>query len=248
MEATAATHRNRTMALIKPHDVVRGDILIHKSFALPGLATIKHGGIRAGQFVSGSPIRSNSVHASIAIAGGEDKVWVIESTGDGVDRKPCDTEADVFRLIGPSPLPDKAASVAERLKDWTKRHRTSGGKAGGHYNYWRAFGSVVRPEDFDKKAERLVTDVKAAIDNDSDYEGGFFCSMLVVICYDVAGEELNMPSPPIPKDPMNLNPSNLHYYLLKHPDVWQMVGTLNEPGGAWDGWMDRIFKRESSHN
>jgi hypothetical protein len=85
--------------------------------------------------------------------------------------------------------------------------------------------------------------VRPAIEQDKDYEDGFFCSMLVVLCYDVAGEELDLPSPPIPKDAMNLNPSNLNYYLLKTPNDWELVGTLNEP----QGWGQRIFRRESSH-
>ena len=227
------------MSSLAPNQVVRGDILIHKSFAL-GM-NWRHAMIRAGQFLTGSPIHSNSVHASIAVGGGDDEVRIVESTGKGVNDAVCESEADVFRLVQSGPLPDRAAGVAERLLDRTHDRKTSGGKPAGHYNMWRSAFSVIRPEYYDKKAGTLIDNVGKALANGSDYGDGFFCSMLVVICYDVAGQELKLPSPPILKDPMNLNPSNLQAYLLDHPDVWQLVGTVNE---AKD-WIDRIFSIES---
>lgn len=230
-----------TMASVSASEVLRGDILIYKSFSLR--STWTHRGIRFGQFWTGSPIHSNSVHAALAVSQGTKDVKVIESTGEGVNSSICDTEADVFRLKGNKKLSEQAACVAERLKEWVARHKTSGGKAAGHYNYSRATFSVVRPGYYGAKASELVQGMRDALEQDKDYENGFFCSMLVALCYDVAAEELGLPSPPIAKDPMNLNPSNLHSYLIHHRATWEFIGTYDEPSG----WVDRIFGKEKGH-
>jgi hypothetical protein len=140
------------MPSLSAKDVLRGDILICKSFAL-GM-TLTHALIRSGQFLSGSPIRSNSVHAAIAVSDGSVPVRVIESTGEGVNAATCDVEADVFRLKSSRKLAGQAADVAERLKTWTERHKTSGGRPAGHdNNKWRAMFSVARSESYDQKAK-----------------------------------------------------------------------------------------------
>ena len=122
------------MGALGGSDIREGDIFPCKSFSVRMNST--HMGIRLGQFLFDDMIRSNAVHAQIAVTSGVPDAHVIESTKEGVNEVICDVEADVFRLRRSYPdgelIAKGAAQVARDLRDWTSTHKTSGGEAAGH--------------------------------------------------------------------------------------------------------------------
>jgi hypothetical protein len=236
------------MAALTGADVLRGDILLCKSFSMLPNAT--HWVIRSGQNAFppetdgvDTPIAgrtfTSSVHAEMAISSGEDPVRIVESTGAGLTRGAHeDVEAYVFRLRKAYPdakrLAAAAADMAEDLVDWTA------GKATGHYNYFRSAYSVLGDQSFDDKAKERLRQIR-----DKTYKNGFFCSMLVTVCYQIAADELKLPRPPIEADPMNLSPSGLEAYMRRFKDVWACIGILNRPeGGLLGRWKKRLLTSE----
>jgi hypothetical protein len=236
------------MANLTGADVNRGDILLCKSFSL--LPNLSHFVIRTGQGLFAAPddglatplagrTFTNSIHAEIALSTGETPVTIVESTGKGVTRgEHEEVEAYVFRLRVGYPnaksLASAAAVVAEDLASWTS------GKATGHYNYLRSAFSVLgdpRSNDTAKARLRQISD--------RTYKDGFFCSMLVTVCYQIGADSLNLPRPPIEADPMNLSPSGLEAYLRRFQDVWACIGILNRPeGGFLARWKKRLLNSE----
>src|SRR5208337_524372 len=100
---------------------------------------------------------------------------------------------------------------------------------------------------------RKVADTAAQVAEDlvakTTGTDGYYCSMFVTVCYQVAALRCNIPVPTILNgDAMNMSPSDLESYLNAFSNTWTFVGTLNLPSGdAWDRWRQRVFSREHSH-
>jgi len=210
------------------------------------LPTTTHLVIRAGQFAGqvlggNAPLgESNTVHAQIALSTGQTPASIAESDGSGLHVGTCTVEADVFRLGDASlrKVADTAAQVAEDLVAKTT------GTAGGHYNRMRSAFSIVRFLYYGSKAKQLDQQV-----DEGTYTDGYYCSMFVTVCYQVAALRCNIPVPTILNgDAMNMSPSDLESYLNAFSNTWTFVGTLNLPSGdTWDRWRQRVFSREHSH-
>ena len=80
--------------------------------------------------------------------------------------------------------------MAEELIAWTK------GKAAGHYNYLRSAFSVLRDPSFDDNAKARLRRIK-----DKTYKDGFFCSMLVTVCYQIGTRTRGCAFPPLKQIP-----------------------------------------------
>jgi hypothetical protein len=232
------------MAGLTGSDLRRGDILLCKSYSLAPTAT--HFIIRAGQFAGqvlggNAPLgQSNTVHAQIALSTGQAPVRIAESDGSGLHTGTCAVEADVFRL-GRSTSPrvsDTAAAIAEELIANTASTAT------GRYNRMRSAFSIVRSLYYGSRAMEL----DRAVD-EGTYTDGYFCSMFVTVCNQVAALRCGIPVPTILSgDAMNMSPSDLESYLRSYTNSWTFLGTLNLPSGdLFDRWSQRLFAHERSH-
>jgi len=196
----------------------------------------------AGQVLGGNAPRgeSNTVHAQIALSTGQTPASIAESDGSGLHVGTGAVEADVFRLSQtiPGRVSDTAARIAEELVAKTAN------SAAGRYNQLRSAFSIVRFLYYGSKAEQL----DQAVD-EGTYRNGYFCSMFVTVCYQVAALRSGIPVPTILNgDAMNMTPSDLESYLRTYTSTWTFVGTLNLPGGdAWDRWRQRLFMPELAH-
>ncbi len=232
------------MAGVIGAELQRGDILICKSYSLAPTGT--HFVIRTGQFLgqvfgNNAPLgESNAVHAQIGLSTGCDPVQIAESDGTGLHLGTCSVESEVFRLREArlSRVPDAAAQVAEDLVN------QRGGTAAGRYNTGRSAFSIVRFLYYGSSAEQLVKKV-----DDGTYANGFFCSMFVTVCYQVAALRCKIPVPTILNgDAMNMSPADLESYLKMHSHTWTFIGTLNLAAeNTLNRWGKHLFTREHAH-
>lgn len=236
------------MAGITGAVVKKGDILLCKSYSL--MPTGTHFGIRAGQYVTqvvqypfhlfDKDGQSNTVHAQISVSAGADPVDVAESSGSGVTLGQNNVEAVVYRLAKPghAVVASTAAAVAEEIVN------NAVGQATGHYNYGRSAFSVLRFLYYGSSAKELNRQV-----DEGTYTNGYFCSMFVTVCYQVAAKRCGVPVPTILNgDAMNMSPMDLESYLRTQSGTWSCIGTLNEPTGNFaERWKTRLFTREGAH-
>ena len=247
------------MSAVADNQIQPGDIFVCKSYSLAPNAT--HIGIRTGQAIFSTPTlwygSSNSVHAAIAVGHSEaadslGRVLVAEATGDGLNVNTVTAESAIYRLINVAnrDVAKEAATIAQILTAVSVSSADGAGKrAYGQYAYMDCLLSSfkLRFMGADLNAKAAVAAIERGGDAAAAQTKSFFCSEFVVLCYQVAADNLGKPMP-IPRDALAMTPKSLEAFLEYHSQIWTEVGRYNRPdGGFFSRWGQRLFTRHGEH-
>lgn len=226
------------MPIITKDDLRHGDVLLCKS-----TGTVAHKVIGFGQwFFSGSKY-TPYVHASIFV--GEDTGTIfdgpktgtsftgpcqIESHAPGITLGPIYPPLTAFRLkSGVQGFKRLSLAAAEVAREFMGANQAN--DAFGKYAYAGAATSLFTRQGLDKSNKQYVYDLAQ-----KKYSGTVFCSMLVVLCYQVAVVRManQRATAPINVVPLNsidakaMQPAYLAEYLDTSPH-WDNIGDWNGP-------------------
>lgn len=196
-----------------------GDILMCKS---QGTGT--HKVISLGENLGTGRSYSNYIHAAI-ITDENPNAKLVESHGEGITEAVPNSAATVFRLNHTLEDADllsvTAAAVARELM---REHGNN--EAFGQYSRIKATFSICRTRGSSSSTKERVSGLARG-----DYSGELFCSMFVVICYQVAIKRLEqvLKVLPLDVDAEAMQPSFLVQYLKQNSQHWEEVGDFT-PG------------------
>lgn len=211
------------MPTVTAHDMKLGDILMTKT-----TGNLTHTIISIGSFFAGNFNTANYVHPQIVCKVGPSKIC--ESHGAGLTMDPPTTAATVFRLKGGAgkitPVfaklcAERAAEVANELQGRQKPN-----EAFGSYAYGTALVSLItRPT----VTESVTTKLKGI--DEGTLQARFYCSMFVIVCYQVAMMRMARAgfAPPARLLPFQLDadamePAYMISYLRRNADFWTELG------------------------
>ncbi len=204
------------MANITLADMKVGDILMCKS-----QGTSTHNVIGFGENLATGRDYRNYIHAAIITAEGAG-VTLVESHGEGITATtPPGSPATVFRLkpevSDAEALALAAAAVARELMGRYQKANDSFGQ----YSRAKATFSLLRTRGSSDNTRAVVKEI-----SDGTYTGGIFCSMFVVICYQVAILRMNKPAKllPLDVDAQSMQPSFMTGYLKQNTQQWAEIG------------------------
>jgi hypothetical protein len=168
-------------------------------------------------------------HAQIVVPG--DGVTLIAEShvsdqGPHVETNPPTTPGTVYRLSSAmQPAWEKLADKAslQALSLITYLNASDANEAKGQYNTLAAVYSLLRRERPDTEGKAVIQAVQ-----DRSHKSGYFCSMFVVLCYQLAAQELGC-AMPLDCNPEAMSPAALHGYVKRHPTWWMKLGTYT-PG------------------
>jgi hypothetical protein len=247
------------MGAVADNQIRPGDIFICKSYSLAPNAT--HIGIRTGQAIFSTPTlwygSSNSVHAAIAVGHGDaaanrGRALVAEATAAGLNVNEIDSEAAIFRLVsaGDQDIAREAANIAQTLTAISVSSADgTGNRAYGKYAYLDCLLSSfkLRFMGADQNAKAAVAAVDRGVEAAAAPTKSFFCSEFVVLCYQVAADNVGKPMP-IPRDALAMTPKALEAFLDYHSQIWTEIGRYNRPtGNIAERWAKRLFTRTGEH-
>lgn len=190
-----------------------GDVLMCKN-----QSTTTHNLISFGQNLTTGRGSSAYVHAAIVVET-EPSVRIIESHGEGVTAAAVYGPATVYRLdYAQSGFKRISLAAAEVARELMGEHQAN--PAFGQYSRARATFSLFRRQVADASSSAQVVSLA-----EKRYEGSLFCSMFVVICYQVAIERMKMIQMvlPLEVDAAAMQPSYLVQYMNTSPH-WIEVG------------------------
>ena len=211
---------------MKRDELNAGDIILTKSQVFTTGFNPIHATIRFGQLFSKTNGGSSEyVHAQIVLPAATENEprMVAEADSCGLVEAVPESVGTVFRLDDGinqvvNGLPPLAAGMAAKLVDIKKKNKNL-----FEYGVMSAGFSLFRWEKTNDKSTTVLEQIA-----DGTYAGKWFCSMFVVVCYQLAVMRANKSGGNVPNvidaNAHGLSPASLHGYFIKYANVWKVAG------------------------
>lgn len=200
-------------------DMRVGDVLLEHSQGHAVQRLIKAGEALFSRNVHGGS--SDIVHAALYVGDAGGRQYVMESTGDGLNRNDITNTGvsyEVYRYVD-SGVAEIAAAVAESYVCEAQK----GGEAYGTYAYSKSLGSVFSSSSRGSGAVTAESGLWGASQHPPSTS--FYCSNFVVRVFQAAGQTLSPPVVPIDADYRHVSPKELQSRLNQSTN-WTHFGNL----------------------